>query len=76
MFVLTSSLPCQEFPYFFKTLSLPTQSIMIPKRAGFDHLKLYLNHEENFFKIEYNCPPPESLLGVQLAGQRGTIPCI
>jgi hypothetical protein len=49
---------------------------MIPKRAGFDHLKLYLNHEENSFKIEYNCPPPESLLGVQLAGQRGTIPCI
>lgn len=28
----------------------------------------------NFLIIEYSCPPPESLLGVQLAGQHRTIP--
>jgi len=26
--------------------------------------------------IVYNCPPPKSLLGVQLTGQHRTIPCV
>ena len=50
--------------------------MLIPKHAGFVHAVLYFNHEESPFKFDYNCPPPESLLGVQLAGQHGMIPSI
>jgi hypothetical protein len=45
---------------------------MNPKHTGFDHLKLYFLSQRKLLKIDYNCPPPESLLGVQLAGQHRT----
>ena len=38
--VLTSSLPCQEFLSFFKTLSLLKQSMLTRKHAGFVHTVL------------------------------------
>jgi len=59
--------------------------LFVPKAADFKffdgvplvlQMAVILNHEENSLKIDYNCPPPESLLGVQLAGQCGMIPCV
>jgi len=38
------------------------------KHAGFVHTVLYLKSQRKLLKFDYSCPPPESLLGVQLAG--------
>jgi len=38
------------------------------KHAGFIHTVLYLKSRRKLLKFDYNCPPPESLLRVQLAG--------
>ena len=53
---------------------LQTQNMLTPKHAGFVHT-IFLISQSNLL-IVYNCPPPKSLLGVQLTGQCGTIPCI
>ena len=37
--------------------------------------KIFLIPRSNLVMV-YNCPPPKSLLGVQLTGQRRMIPCI
>jgi len=42
--------------------------MLTPKHAGFVHTVLYLKSQRKLLKFDYNCPPPESLLGVQLAG--------
>ena len=61
--LLTSSLSCLEI------LSL-TKVSWTPKHAGFVSHFTYLSTKKTLF-INYNCPPPQMLLGVQLAGQRG-----
>ena len=48
-----------------------TQNMLTPKHAGFVHT-IFLISQSNLL-IVYNCPPPKSLLGVQLTGQHGTI---
>ena len=59
----------------FKILQIQNvSSKLTPKHAGFVHTVLF-DHEVNSL-LYYNCPPPKFLLGVQLAGQRGTIPCV
>ena len=50
---------------------LQTQNMLTPKHAGFIHT-IFLILQSNFL-IVYNCPPPKSLLGVQLIGQPRTI---
>ena len=42
--------------------------MLTPKHAGFVHTVLYLKSQRKLLKFDYNCPPPESLFGVQLAG--------
>ena len=42
--------------------------MLTPKCAGFIHTVLYLESQRKLLKFDYNCPPPESLLGVQLVG--------
>jgi len=42
--------------------------MLTPKHTGFIHTVLYLKSQRKLLKFDYNCPPPESLLGVQLAG--------
>ena len=53
---------------------LQTQKMLTPKHAGFVHT-IFLISRSNLL-IVYNCPPPNSLLGVQLTGQCGTFSCI
>ena len=53
---------------------LQTQHMLTPKHAGFIHTILLISQSN--FLIVYNCPPPKSLLGVQLIGQCRMIPCI
>ena len=53
---------------------LQTQNMLTPKHAGFIHT-IFLISQSNLL-IVYNCPPPKSLLGVQLTGQHRTILCI
>ena len=48
--------------------------MLTPKHADFIYT-IFLISRSNLL-IVYNCPPPKSLLGVQLTGQRGMIPCI
>jgi len=42
--------------------------MLTPKHAGFVHTVLYLKSQRKLLEFDYNCPPPESLLRVQLAG--------
>jgi len=42
--------------------------MLTPKHAGFVHTVLYLKSQGKLLKFDYNHPPPESLLRVQLAG--------
>ena len=58
----------------FAASSQKTQKMLTPKHSGFVHTILLISQSN--LLIVYNCPPPKSLLGVQLTGQRGTIPCI
>jgi len=42
--------------------------MLTPKCTGLVHTVLYLKSQRKLLKYDYNCPPPESLLRVQLAG--------
>ena len=53
---------------------LQTQNMLTPKHAGFVHT-IFLISQSNLL-IVYNCPPPKSLLGVQLTGKHRIILCI
>jgi len=47
--------------------------MLTPKHTGFIHTVLYLKSQRKLLKFDYNCPPPESLLRVQLAEHQGVL---